>query len=340
MSNYKTRKAMKAKLFFASLILAMAFLLSACNSIMGPDNYKVEIEDSYRMQVVVTFAYLTEDESTLDDFIIELKEKSDKIEEENSALNKPDVAKFRIALEKLSTNNNLAKELLDDYKKIDVKFSEFKKAPKEGDFYVWTATEENYGVRVTFKNSVEEWELDVNEDDLEAYIEKSLQSLADSIDNTPSSNIIPEELESDDSKISIFIENVYSGKVENKKAMSNDFYNLSNAAIDWNNAKSVNDFADRGYWKYADGRIHKFTIGDIEEDENNEDAYNVTIAISTSSGERMVQLTILSANQSYCISDICMMTEMEDENTLEYCYSDVFEMEISERQEVNHKGNY
>ena len=63
MSNYKTRKAMKAKLFFASLILAMAFLLSACNSIMGPDNYKVEIEDSYRMQVVVTFAYLTEDES-------------------------------------------------------------------------------------------------------------------------------------------------------------------------------------------------------------------------------------------------------------------------------------
>ena len=124
MSNYKTRKAMKAKLFFASLILAMAFLLSACNSIMGPDNYKVEIEDSYRMQVVVTFAYLTEDESTLDDFIIELKEKSDKIEEENSALNKPDVAKFRIALEKLSTNNNLAKELLDDYKKIDVKFSE------------------------------------------------------------------------------------------------------------------------------------------------------------------------------------------------------------------------
>ena len=331
---------MKAKLFFASLILAVAFLLPACSSIMGPDNYKVEIEDSYRMQVVVTFAYLTEDESTIEDFIIELKEESDKIEEENSALNKPDVAKFKMALEKMSPNNDLAKELLNDYKKIDVKFSEFKKAPKEGDFYVWTATEENYGVRVTFKNSVVEWELDVNDEDLEAYIEKSFDSLADALDDTPSTNIISEEFESDESKITKFVEDVYSGKVDNKKAMSNDFYNLSNAAIDWNNAKSVNDFADRGYWKYADGHIHKFTISDIEEDENNEDVYNVTISISTSSGERMVQLTILSANQGYCISDICMMTEMEDEYMLEYCYSDVFEMEISERQEVDHGGNY
>ena len=331
---------MKTNLFFASAILVMAFLLPACSSIMGPDNYKVEIEDSYRMQVTVTFAYLTEDESTLDDFCIVLKEESDRIEEENNALNKPNVAKFRMALEKLSANNNLAKELLNDYKKIDVKFSEFKKAPKEGDSYVWTATEEIYGVRVIFKNNVEEWELDVNDEDLDAYIEKSLQSLADTIDNTAAANFTSEEIESEDSKVSKFIEDVYSGKVDNKKAMSNDFYNLSNTAIDWNNAKSVNDFADRGYWKYADGRTHKFTIGDIEEDENNENVFNVFITISTSSGDRMIQLTILSINQGYCISDICMMTKMEDEYMLEYCYSDVFEMEISERQEVDHGGNY
>ena len=193
---------MKTNLFFASAILVMAFLLPACSSIMGPDNYKVEIEDSYRMQVTVTFAYLTEDESTLDDFCIVLKEESDRIEEENNALNKPNVAKFRMALEKLSANNNLAKELLNDYKKIDVKFSEFKKAPKEGDSYVWTATEEIYGVRVIFKNNVEEWELDVNDEDLDAYIEKSLQSLADTIDNTASANFTSEEIESEDSKVS------------------------------------------------------------------------------------------------------------------------------------------
>ena len=172
---------MKTKTFFVGIIvLTLSVMLPSCGVLEDPDTWAVEIEDSYRAQVALAFGYAVYEEESVDAFAEKLEAEAEKANDESGILD-GDCPKFKLALEKMSKEDEMAADILDGYNKLDVKFSEWTKQPKEDGFSIWTATEENSGVKVTFKNnSMLEWDLDLDEESLVAYFENIVAALSGS----------------------------------------------------------------------------------------------------------------------------------------------------------------
>lgn len=83
--------------FLASLtILALSFTLPSCDSIQGPENWTVEIEDSYRVQMALGFDYLVYDKDAVDELADAVEELATKQYDTN--LWKKNVARYKLAL--------------------------------------------------------------------------------------------------------------------------------------------------------------------------------------------------------------------------------------------------
>ena len=163
---------MKTKSLLASLtILALSLILPSCGAIQGPDNWTVEIEDSYRAQMALGFDYLVYDKDAVDELAEKVEELATKHYDAN--LLEENVAKYKLALEQMAPHNAGAAELLHIYNDLDVKFSEWTEQPQEDGFMTWTSTEENTGIKVIFKNNASmEWDLELDEETFVAYMTK------------------------------------------------------------------------------------------------------------------------------------------------------------------------
>lgn len=163
---------MKTKTFFVGIIaLALSVLFTSCGVLEDPDTWAVEIEDSYRAQLTLAFAYAIHEEDAVDAFAEQFDAEAQIAYDERGFFD-GDCPKFKLALEKMAVNDEFAADFLNGYNKLDVKFSKWEKQLKQDGFTIWTATEENSDIKVTFKNnSALEWDLDLDEETLVAYFE-------------------------------------------------------------------------------------------------------------------------------------------------------------------------
>ena len=152
-------------------------VLHSCTIVQDPDMWQVEIADSYKFQMAEAVVYAAfmafglEDE--VDESVIMIEKYAITIEEEKTEALESDVAKYKLALEKLCNQDEVCHTLWETYHELDgkVRFSGFIKQPNDGNYSVWTAIEKHCNIRVTFKiNKLMDWSLELDEDDFHEFI--------------------------------------------------------------------------------------------------------------------------------------------------------------------------
>ena len=159
---------------------ALIAIMQSCSVVQDPENWKKEIEDAYKIQISQAMAYTAAafmelDENEVDIAISMLAASADAIEKQKNDDLKDwdDIEKYKLALEKLKSEDATCYYLWEQYHQLDgkVKFSDFVKQPKDGKYSVYTTTEQSNDIRVTFKiNKAMEWEVALDEKDLQVYL--------------------------------------------------------------------------------------------------------------------------------------------------------------------------
>ena len=177
---------MRTKMFLAgTFAVVLSFMLPSCSVLKDPETWAVEIEDSFRAQLALTFSYVIYDEDVVDAFVDKLDAEAEKAYDE-SGIKEADCPKYKLALEKMAKDDELAADFLKGYNSFDVEFSEWKEQPQEDGYSVWTSTEQNTGITVTFKNnSMLEWSLELDEETLMAYCENLSAALTNCTQQQP-----------------------------------------------------------------------------------------------------------------------------------------------------------
>lgn len=295
---------MKTKFFIASLtILALSFILPSCGSIQGPENWTVEIEDSYRVQMALGFDYLVYDEDAVDELADAVEELATKQYDAN--LLEENVAQYKLALEQMAPNNAGAAELLQIYNSLDVNFSEFVEQPKNDGFSVWTATEENTGIKVTFKNnSALEWDLELDEETLVAYMTKVAEkyvsqqqeelgfgSETEDMDENPAVELIRSRISAQ-----------YDGAYTDKQIMSNAFYTLFQKAQQTD--ESEIGWPDWDYWNCTNGLDANLSSVDVEIKSTNTAVAHVVLSYPETGSFTKVDMPMVYENGNWFVDDI------------------------------------
>ena len=295
---------MKTKFFITSLtILALSFILPSCGAIQGPENWTVEIEDSYRVQMALGFDYLVYDEDAVDELADAVEELATKYYDVN--LWKENVAQYKLALEQMAPNNAGAAELLQIYNSLDVKFSEFVEQPQNDGFSVWTAIEENTGIKVTFKNnSALEWDLELDEETWVAYMTKDaekyvsqqqeelgLGSETEDMDENPVVELIR-------SRISAQYDGVYT----DKQIMSTAFYALFQKAQQTDDSEI--GWPSWDYWNCTQGAYAKLSSVDIEVKSTTSAVAYIVLSYPENGSSTKVAMPMVRENGNWYVDDI------------------------------------
>lgn len=286
---------MKTKALFVGIIaLALSVLLPSCGAIQGPDTWAVEIEDSYRAQMAFGYDYLAYDKDAVDELANQIDDAAEK--QYDAHLLDANVAKYKLALEQMAPNNAGAAELLQVYNSLEVKFSEWTKQEDIEGFSVWTANEENTGIKVIFKNnSAMEWDLELDEETFVAYMEKVATHMG-------AKNAIDED-EIEDA-ISKRIEAQYEDRMPDDKIMSKTFYSIFKKAQDADDSEL--GWPDWDYWEWTQGAYA--AISSIEVDVISEQ--NATAHIVLSYPERAdehvtkLDMPMVFENNNWYVDDI------------------------------------
>lgn len=286
---------MKTKSFLAGIVvLALSVMLPSCGAIQGPDTWTVEIEDSYRAQIALGFDYLVYDKDAVDELANQIDDAAEK--QYDAHLLDENVAKYKLALEQMAPNNAGAAELLQVYNSLEVKFSEWTKQEDIEGFSVWTANEENTGIKVIFKNnSAMEWDLELDEETFVAYMEKVATHMG-------AKNAIDED-EIEDA-ISKRIEAQYEDRMPDDKIMSKTFYSIFKKAQDADDSEL--GWPDWDYWEWTQGAYA--AISSIEVDVISEQ--NATAHIVLSYPERAdehvtkLDMPMVFENNNWYVDDI------------------------------------
>lgn len=167
---------MKNSIKITLLSVLTGCLLASCNSLQSPDMWMVEIEDSFKTQVLFGCAYL----SGIDEELIDLS--IDKVENLASEINdnsglQADVAMYAQAMQQLAPTDDIVNAIYKEYQQTTLNFSEFTACPDEGEFSVWKSTELETNIDVTFKiNKLLQWEVIIDEEDFTNYLMKLLEA--------------------------------------------------------------------------------------------------------------------------------------------------------------------
>ena len=302
-------------------------VVDAMNEVDDVNKYTTFIEDEVRYSLACAnpkYAY-----ADLDNAELESKATS-KIGDYASSFDDIEQPSYKLALTKMSKEGNsyeqkYAAGLLKIYNELKIELTPFEKdATNE---HKWHFQEKNSRVHYTANIGIlsivdaDEWDLDRYTEYLETGKFKEAPSAK--MDN-----------ENANGNVWQFVTDLYNNKISDEVAMSKEFFENSNAAIDWDNMDEWNNFTENGYWKYPNNSTHKFSITKINKVDGGNGYYEAVVRISTKNGERLVQLTLKAKGTSYCVTDICTLS---DEGDLELCYSDVFSESIAEQ---DHEGNY
>lgn len=185
---------MKTKIYLANIFaLALTIILPSCKAIQGPDNWAVEIEDSYKMQMVLAFDYALYDKDAVDELAELIDETAEK--KADYSMGNSDIAMYKLALEELAPNNAGASELLQGYEKLEVKFSEWIEQPNKDGYSVWLATEEMFDIRVTFKiNKALDWDVELDDEDFTHFMTEWAERVTEELEKANKINEQNEEV--------------------------------------------------------------------------------------------------------------------------------------------------
>ena len=196
-------------------------------------------------------------------------------------------------------------ELLQIYNSLDVKFSEFVEQPQNDGFSVWTATEENTGIKVTFKNnSALEWDLELDEETLVAYMTKvaekyvsqqqeelGLGSEAEDMDENPVVELIRSRISAQ-----------YDGAYTDKQIMSNAFYSLFQEAQQTD--ESEIGWPDWNYWNCTNGLDANLSSVDVEIKSTNTAVAHVVLSYPEAGSFTKVDMPMVYENGNWFVDDI------------------------------------
>lgn len=153
-------------------------ILPSCSLKQDPKLYEVEIEDDFKFQMAQAMAYTAAafmelDKGDVDKTVNFLIKVGEAVAEVQYSEGKSSIARYDLALKEYSQADATFYYLWEQYHSFDgkVHFGEFIKQPKDGDFSVWTTTEKNSDIRVTFKiNKKPEFQVVLDEKDLQVYL--------------------------------------------------------------------------------------------------------------------------------------------------------------------------
>ena len=291
---------MKTKTLFVGIIaLALSVLLPSCGVLEDPDTWAVEIEDSYRTQVALAFGYAVYDEKSVDAFAEKLDAEAEKANDESDILD-GDCPKFKIALEKMAKEDEMAADILDGYNKLEVKFSKWAKQPKEDGFSIWTATEENSGVKVTFKNnSMLEWDLDLDEETLVAYFENIAATLGGGTSTLDEDDI--------EDAIKQRIEAQYESRMPDNKIMSKAFYSIFSKAQQADDSEL--GWPDWDYWECTQGAYAELASVKVEVISEVKAIAHIILHYPENGDNKKVDMPMVYENNNWYVDDIISYDE-------------------------------
>lgn len=205
----------------------------------------------------------------------------------------------------MAPNNAGAAELLQMYNSLDVKFSEFVEQPQNDGFSVWTATEENTGIKVTFKNnSAMEWNLELDEETLVAYMTKvaekyvsqqqgelGLGSEAEDMDENPVVELIRSRIYAQ-----------YDGAYTDKQIMSDAFYTLFTAAQQADDSEI--GWPDWDYWNCTNGPDAILSSIDVELKTLTTAIAHVVLSYPEAGSSTKVDMPMVNKNGNWYVDDI------------------------------------
>lgn len=158
-------------------LLAVITVLSSCDEFTSylashPKNYQSEIEDYVRFTVSeinyivdnVFVVYLSS--SQLDAFNDEIRKMA-----HNDSYEK---ALFQMANNTNNQYNDIAIKLLNEYRNTRVILSDYRKVPTSSQTMVWEFSEINTGILFQFSADEQSYEIKVDDNSAERYLEKNL----------------------------------------------------------------------------------------------------------------------------------------------------------------------
>lgn len=297
---------MKIESFFVGIVvLALSIMLPSCGEIQGPETWAVEIEDYYRAQVALGFDYLFYDKDAVDELAKNLDELAENIYDAH--LLDEDVAKYKLALEQMASNNAGAAELLQSYNSIDVKFSEWTKQADQKGFSVWTANEENTGIKVIFKNNVAmEWDVELDEETLVTFMEKVAEryQTQQQSEEWGRGSEVDEDIDVDPviELIHARICDQYAGRYKDDKIMSRAFYSVFRKAQQAE--ESEVGWPDWDYWRCTQGAEAKLSSVEIEKDTETSAIAHVVLFYPESDEYKSVDMPMVYENDNWFVDDI------------------------------------
>jgi len=297
------------------LVVLSTVLFPSCSTIQGPDNWMVDIEDDFRMQIATGLSYALYNEKLVDDCIEQIEKVA--TEKNNESL-EADFAKYKAALEELSKENILANDINSYYSQIKCDFTEFEVLPNEDGYSVWKSKETNSDITVVFKiNKSLDWSVELNEEEYVSYLSKLVQRIMDIMST-------PESLEK---ILTQTVKTAYSGQIDDEILLTPEFYKNLHQAMDIDG--DLDSWAKIGYWKYSNGSIHQCVISGI--DTKNESSPYVYLTLD---GTKEIAIELKKDGDVWRINDILGI----EEGSVSYSLWDFATVEVAEHNS-DHEGN-
>lgn len=152
-------------------------IFTSCSLLQDPDLWRVEIEDAFRANLVCSaFTYFSAfipfiGQQQIQQYMDKLDDVANQIAEEHSG--DSDVAKYKMALERLASTDIVFSELKECYDAVDVNFGRFSPCPDESGYAVFRALERNSNIKVTFKiNKSLDYLVVLDADDVQRFCER------------------------------------------------------------------------------------------------------------------------------------------------------------------------
>ena len=304
-------------------------LMMSCTS--SPEDYQVQINDAVKFYVSAFDLFVQYDQDA------KAEEFFDTMIEELVTTTEDEGFK-QLLTQKVAENNKYAKKVYYGYENANILLSPYTLVGENVWEFEELGTEVHFTFSITTKGSTEFWEIKPNEKDIEKYVwkkalgEEGLQTILDlGMDLDSLFDATMKELEIE-AQIEEVVHGAYSGTMDDKEVMTDDFYTELQKAFKYS---SLDSWARNGYWKFKDGSLHNYEIEEYDHSDSNYTLVYITFDDRKPNASDDIVLYMKNVNGVWKISDICGI----EWGQISYSVWDFATMTVAE-SESNHKGNY